>query len=97
MTIDSGAMTWIVALCIGIITGIGWLIVRAVGMSIVITSMRKDIDRLEKDLTEEKTHNGKQHDELFSSRNETNVTLGRLTTLFENMDKKLDTLIERRA
>jgi uncharacterized membrane-anchored protein YhcB (DUF1043 family) len=97
MTIDAVTMQWIVALIIGSIAGLSALVIWIVKLSIELTSMKKDIQRLEDEYTEQKAWNQKQHEELYESRNETGKILERMTANFENMDKKLDQLLSRGA
>lgn len=62
------------------------------------------IKDIEEDLSKLEANNKEQHRELYESRNNTAEILARLTTLFESMkekqesmDTKLDILIGRRA
>ena len=66
--------------------------------------VRQEMVGMKEDLAEEKAYNTEQHRELFDSRNNMSDVLSRLTALFESMDKrqdqmdkKLDILIERRS
>jgi len=66
--------------------------------------VRQEMVGMKEDLAEEKACNTEQHRELFDSRNNMSDVLSRLTALFESMDKrqdqmdkKLDILIERRS
>jgi predicted nuclease with TOPRIM domain len=66
--------------------------------------VRQEMISVKEDLAEEKAYNTEQHRELFDSRNNMSDVLSRLTALFESMDKrqdqmdkKLDILIERRS
>lgn len=66
--------------------------------------VRQEMVGMKEDLAEAKAYNTEQHRELFDSRNNMSDVLSRLTALFESMDKrqdqmdkKLDILIERRS
>lgn len=66
--------------------------------------VRQEMVGVKEDLAETKANNTEQHRELFDSRNNMSDVLARLTALFESMDKrqdqmdkKLDILIERRS
>ena len=66
--------------------------------------VRQETVGMKEDLAEAKANNTEQHRELFDSRNNMSDVLSRLTALFESMDKrqdqmdkKLDILIERRS
>jgi len=66
--------------------------------------VRQEMVGMKEDLAEAKANNTEQHRELFDSRNNMSDVLSRLTALFESMDKrqdqmdkKLDILIERRS
>jgi len=80
----SGAVAWIVKLEVNLVT-------------LKNENARQDekIGELKMSLSEHKTHNQMQHEEFYQSKNETATALVRLATLFENMDKKLDTLLSQ--
>lgn len=98
--VDSSTLGWVIPLfCTGLVGAVVWI----VKLAIELNSMSKDIQSLSKDLETAKetirthmAHNAGQHEELFLSRNQTDQTLVLLKTLFENMDKKLDQLLDRR-
>lgn len=87
-----------------VVTGLVGAVIWIIRLAIQLNSMSKDIETGERDLETvkkdfefHKAHNAGQHEELYVSRNQTDQTLVLLKTLFENMDKKLDQLLDRRG
>lgn len=101
-------LSWLVPLLATAIVGVVAWVVR---LAVMLTKMQADSDardrKLDSHIQQTQEHvnwNRGQHEELFISRNGMEKVLERLTTLFEGMDKKqdamdrkLDTLIERRG
>ncbi len=93
-------LSWLVPLLCLILAGsVAWLIKLAVDMN----SLKKDneyqdkvIEGLQKSMDEHKAQNQMQHEELYTSRNQVDVSLGKLETLVVGLDKKLDQLLDRR-
>lgn len=94
-------LSWLVPLIVaGLVGAVGWIVRLAIQLNSIvkdIESGKKDTDLLRKDYEFHKAHNAGQHEELYTSRNQTDQTLVLLKTLFENMDKKLDQLLDRRS
>ena len=96
---DNALLSWLVPVIMLAATGtLGWVIKLAVDMNTLGNENQNQDEKikdLKDSLNEHKNHNQGQHEELYKSRNETAQSLVKLTTLFENMDKKLDSLIEQ--
>jgi hypothetical protein len=88
--IDNDVMNWLVPLFIGIIMGIafivGWLVKNEVDKS----SLQKDVLTLKDEMKERHEHNIKQHEELYSSRNDMREVLVELSALFKYVKEKID-------
>lgn len=83
-------------------TGLVGLVIWIIKIAMDYAAMKKDleraqvdIDRMGKLIAEHAEWDRNSHKELFDSRNKDAVTLERLTTLFEGMDRKLDEILER--
>lgn len=93
--------TWI-GLGITIVTFFGAVIGMAVGWATKFTKIEAKTIEICKDLERLESHNKSQHEELFNSRNGMSESIVKLSTLLEvmiaksdEMDKKLDRLLDR--
>jgi mannitol-specific phosphotransferase system IIBC component len=100
---DSGIIATWVSVAFVAIGGIVGFVIISVNLSARITAMAKDIEALQSDSSEHKAHNQRQHEELYSSRNNMDQSITRLSTILEmmvakqdQMDRKIDTLLARR-
>lgn len=93
---------WLIPLIASIITGIVAIVIWIVKLAIDLTSLKKDneqqakeLERLDAQNKADMEWNRGQHKELFDRNNEDAKTLVELKTLFENMDKKIDEILDR--
>lgn len=91
--------SWLVPLTT---TGLVGAIIWTVKIAMDYASLKKDLERAQDDIdkigkimSDHAEWDRVSHKELFDSRNKDAVTLERLTTLFEGMDRKLDEILER--
>ena len=92
-------LAWLIPLVLaGLVGTVIWIVKIAMDYAAMKKDLERsqgDIDRVGKLVAEHAEWDRASHKELFDSRNLDAVTLERLKTLFEGMDRKLDEILEK--
>ena len=92
-------LAWLVPLTtMGLMGAVIWTVKIAMDYASLkkdVENVQVDMDRIGKLVADHAEWDRASHKELFDSRNLDAVTLERLKTLFEGMDRKLDEILER--
>ena len=99
---DQGLIATWIGLGLTVLAGVVAIVRQSIEVSNRFVLLEAENKGVMRELDELKTHNAKQHEELYTSRNNMSDALTRLSTIMENMakqqesmDSKLDRLLDR--